>query len=214
MEQITPERGYGRNDMVRTDCKDCDGCSSCCENMGDSIVLDPYDLYLLYHTYGKDFSELLAEEYIELSVKQGLILPNIKMKSKQMCCGFLNEEGRCKIHDARPGICRLFPLGRQYVDGRIEYFLLPEACPKEPKGKVKVKKWLGMPDIAAYEKFLVEWHDFRKEIEYAVTNLSEEQIKILDMFVLKQIFERNYEEDFFAYFSERIGIVRQTLGME
>ena len=77
MEQITPERVYGRNDMVRTDCRDCEGCSSCCENMGDSIVLDPYDLYQWYHTYGKDFSELLAEEYIELSVKQGLIRPKL-----------------------------------------------------------------------------------------------------------------------------------------
>ena len=30
---------------------------------------------------------------------------------------FLNEQGRCSIHDSRPGFCRLFPLGRFYENG-------------------------------------------------------------------------------------------------
>lgn len=38
---------YKPNDLVRVDCHDCRGCSSCCRDMGDSIKLDPYDAWQL-----------------------------------------------------------------------------------------------------------------------------------------------------------------------
>ena len=34
---------YGAEDMVRADCGGCEGCHSCCQTAGDSIVLDPWD---------------------------------------------------------------------------------------------------------------------------------------------------------------------------
>lgn len=48
LNEISDGRLYTANDMVKADCMGCQGCSSCCQGMGDSIVLDPYDMYRLY----------------------------------------------------------------------------------------------------------------------------------------------------------------------
>ena len=47
LEEISDGKRYGLNDMVRAACNDCAGCSSCCEDMGESIILDPLDIYEL-----------------------------------------------------------------------------------------------------------------------------------------------------------------------
>ena len=112
-------RLYGNNDMVKVGCHDCAGCFSCCTDMGESIWLDPYDVYHMTIGLGKNFEELLAKE-VEQHVEDGLILPNIRMvdashaknagEEIELRCSFINEAGRCSIHAYRPGFCRLFPL--------------------------------------------------------------------------------------------------------
>ena len=44
LEEISDGRLYDKNDMVRAGCGGCKGCSACCHGMGESIILDPYDL--------------------------------------------------------------------------------------------------------------------------------------------------------------------------
>ena len=109
--EISDGKLYGTNDMVKVGCHDCQGCSSCCQGMGDSIWLDPYDIFQLTRNLNKTFQELLAKE-VELHVEDGLVLPNIKMQGEEhSSCSFLDKDGRCSIHSFRPGLCRLFPLG-------------------------------------------------------------------------------------------------------
>ena len=45
--EISDGKLYGNNDMAKISCHDCQGCSSCCQDMGESIWLDPYDVYQL-----------------------------------------------------------------------------------------------------------------------------------------------------------------------
>ena len=89
---------YGNNDMVKVGCHDCMGCSDCCKDMGDSIWLDPYDVYQLTNGLGKAFEALLVKE-VELHVEDGLILPNIKMVGDEIVkCSFLNAQGILRDH--------------------------------------------------------------------------------------------------------------------
>lgn len=44
LSERTDGRLYTKNDMVKAGCNDCKGCSACCHGMGESIVLDPYDI--------------------------------------------------------------------------------------------------------------------------------------------------------------------------
>ena len=47
LEEISDGRLYELNDMVKADCQDCKGCCDCCKGMGDSVILDPYDVHRL-----------------------------------------------------------------------------------------------------------------------------------------------------------------------
>ena len=46
LEDISDGRLYTENDLVRVDTNSCKGCQTvCCQNMGSTIVIDPYDCY-------------------------------------------------------------------------------------------------------------------------------------------------------------------------
>ena len=49
---------YSNNDMVKLGCNDCKGCFSCCCGMGQSILLDPYDIYQLQTVTRENFAGL------------------------------------------------------------------------------------------------------------------------------------------------------------
>lgn len=198
---------YNGNDMAKLGCNECAGCSECCRGMGQSIVLDPYDLFQMQKVTGLSFAQLMQEK-IELHVEEGLILPSLKMQSDSDACGFLNQGGRCTIHDYRPGLCRLFPLGRNYDEKGLRYFLLEDACRIQNRAKIKIKKWLGISPLPQYEKFLIEWHDLRKDMQARIREQkSDEYTKSINVKMLETFYQKPYgtEEDFYVQFEGRIG---------
>lgn len=206
MKEVSDGRFYGLRDMVRADCGGCEGCSDCCRGMGSSIVLDPYDAYRLTTGLNLSFEQLL-EEKVELNVVEGIILPNLKMAGPQEQCGFLNEEGRCGIHPFRPGMCRIFPLGRYYENESFQYFLQVHECKKEPKTKVKVQKWIDTPEAKKNEAFIIQWHYFLKQLSGRIEHTEEGSFqKSLSMYILKNFYLKPYERDrdFYDQFQERL----------
>ena len=202
MEKISDGKLYGPNDMVRAGCDDCKGCSACCRGMGTSIVLDPYDMHRMV-TGLKMTAAALLGAYLELNVTDGIVQPNIRMAGEGEQCLFLDEGGRCSIHPYRPGICRLFPLGRIY-DGKggFQYFLQVHECKKEKRTKVKVRKWMDTPDGASYDKFIADWHYFLLDLQQKLTA---ENSRKISMYVLQQFYLTPYEnEDFYGSFDTRL----------
>ena len=188
MDEISDGKLYTLNDMVKAGCNDCKGCSACCQGMGSSIVLDPLDVYRLCQNLGLTFEQLLVEK-LELQVVDGIVLPNLKMGGEKEQCAFLNEEGRCSIHAFRPGICRLFPLGRYYENGTFQYFLQIHECKNQNRTKVKVRKWIDTPDVARYEKFVADWHYFLKDVQqYLQEKADDELIKKITMQILQYFY--------------------------
>lgn len=211
MKEVSDGKLYGLNDMVKADCNDCTGCSACCRGMGKSILLDPLDICRLSHHLKMGFEELLAG-HIELNVADGIILPNLKMVGEEERCAFLNEEGRCGIHPFRPGICRLFPLGRFYENRGFQYFLQVHECRKEHRTKVKIRKWIDTPDPKAYEQFVGDWHYFLKDLQEAIKKAGDEKLtKAVSLYVLKQFYLLPYEADvdFYRQFYDRLSGARE-----
>ena len=204
MKEVSDGKLYTSNDMVKADCGGCEGCSACCCGMGESIVLDPLDIHRLCCGLETDFNGLMVDK-IELNIVDCLILPNLKMAGEKEACSFLNKDGRCSIHGFRPGICRLFPLGRIYEDGFFKYFLQVHECPKQDKTKVKVKKWLDTPDLKQYEAFVRDWHYYLKDLE-AQVKAAPEQMKAISMGVLQRFYLTPYAQDgnFYEEFYERL----------
>lgn len=210
LEEISDGKKYRSTDMAKIGCNDCNGCSSCCEDMGELITLDPYDIYRI-STYSKnlDFESMLNKN-IELIVNASVLLPALKMDDSNNKCTFLNESGRCSIHNYRPGICRLFPLGRLYEDGSFTYFFQKYECNYENKTKVKIKKWLDTPELSKYEKYISDWHYFIKKIQEYLTNSTPEETKQINMMLLKIFYTTPYENNFYDDFYARLAKVNSV----
>lgn len=207
LEEISDGKLYGANDMVKADCQDCKGCHDCCQGMGDSVVLDPLDVFRLNINLKKTTEELAAAGILQFDAMDGNILPHLCMTAKDESCVFLNEEGRCSIHSFRPGFCRLFPLGRYYKDRGFSYFLQIHECKKTNRSKVKVKKWVDTPELARYEKFVADWHYFLLDVQEVLYQSSDAQlIKNLNLYVVNQFYLKPYVTgtDFYEQFEERL----------
>ena len=213
LDEISDGRLYTSNDMAKTDCKGCDGCSACCHGMGSSIVLDPLDVWRLSNALEQPVNQLLTGP-LELGVVDGIILPNLKMAGPSEACSFLDSNGRCSIHTFRPGICRMFPLGRFYENHSFQYFLQIHECPKTDRTKVKIKKWLDTPDLKTYEAYISDWHFFLKDLQDYVGKLTsapdqagtDETSRTISMHILTQFYLTPYSSDgnFYDEFYERL----------
>ena len=174
------------------------------------MILNPYDVWQLERNLHKSFSELINDR-LELGVSEGMILPNLKMAGQQELCGFLDKNGRCSIHSFRPDICRLFPLGRQYGEKEIAYIFLEHACPKPNKTKIKIKKWLGIPEIEKHEAFLLCWHGIQKKVQNMAQKEEEDTVRELNMYVLQLFFVESYAEEFYEEFEKRAVMLGKLL---
>ena len=201
---------YSPEDQVKIACDDCKGCQKCCENMGDTIILDPYDIWQLTHRLkisggGKVTFEVLISEDgpLELGNHDGLVLPHIKMVETDQedvgACPFLNN-GRCSIHFCRPGMCRLYPLGRIYTQDDdktdIGYIILDDeyGCKIPDTDYIKVSDWIGISD-ERYADFLGKWHQLKKQ-------------EISQVELLRVFYATPYGEDFFKEFDERVELIK------
>lgn len=216
LNEISDGRLYSSGDMVKADCHDCAGCSDCCRGMGSSVILDPMDIWRLHRGMRRDFQALLEAGNIELNIVDGMVLLNLKMDSVRDACPFLDGQGRCSVHPWRPGLCRLFPLGRYYEKNGFKYFIQIHECREQDRGKIKIKKWLGIPNLKAYENYIMEWHSFLNQCENALDTLSEENVRILTLYVLRKFYESAYmaadENGFYEEFAARLGEVREKFG--
>lgn len=211
LKRISDGRLYGIHDMAKIGCHGCAGCSRCCRGMGESVVLDPYDAYQLTQHLGQTFEQLLSS-CVELHVTDGLIVPNLVMRADTDACTFLDENGRCRIHAFRPGLCRIFPLGRNYEGGTLTYFVLKEECPMPNKTKVKIDKWLDTPNLKEKQAFLIAWHTFIKRVRRAVADGGDSAARAMNVAVLQNFYLKPYRaakgpaaaHEFYEEFYERL----------
>ncbi len=153
-------------------------------------------------------AEQLLQEYLELGVTDGNILPHLRMTGELRNNAYsLNNEGRCHIHAIRPGFCRLFPLGRLLRNGGFKYILQIHECPKTNRSKIKVKKWIDTPDLKNYEKFVNDWHYFLLDVQEVLYNAEDpDLIRNLNLFVVNRFYLKPYDQDqdFYIQFYERL----------
>ena len=111
----------------------CTCCGACCRERED-IVLNGYDVMRIQKYLGIDFMRLL-NDYCELYVGRpsGIPLLRIKPKGAKKICPFLFRS-KCRIHEVKPTVCALFPVGRATAfvreSGRPEvmYFVQQTNC--------------------------------------------------------------------------------------
>lgn len=205
LEEISDGKLYQTRDMVKADCLGCKNCSKCCHGMGDTITLDPYDIWRFRKGLHKELRDFLEEGSVALGVVDGVILPHMAMVGEEERCFFLTDEGWCGIHPWRSGLCRLFPLGRCYEGDRLQYFVQRGEC-EQPKVKVKVEKWLDTPQLQQYEGFLLEWRNILNQTIEQFGRLEDIELqREWNLRFLNCFFATLYEgeADFYEQFAQR-----------
>ena len=116
LTDISTENLYRSSDMAKLNAGGCAGCSYCCREMTDTIILDPWDVYSLAKGLGDGETDislefLMAKGFAALAVYEGLTLPHLtSVKAKDFSgkmelaendkdeenkvCVFLDENGR------------------------------------------------------------------------------------------------------------------------
>lgn len=213
LKEISDGKLYGLNDMAKVCADHCRGCSACCYGRDDTITLDPLDVHRLKEGLGQNFQQLM-EKGIDLGVSEGLIRPHMRMtEDKNARCVFLNDQGRCAIHAFRPGLCRIFPLGRVYEETGIKYILLTGECVRENRTKEKVRRWIDVPDVTEYETFLTAWHGFVKAVREAIAESGDDSfIRNLNLYVLQKFYVEDMEAGFYQAFYRRLEEAEGMLG--
>ena len=206
LTEISDGKLYTKNDMVKLGCDGCSGKASCCRFAEDTITLDPYDMYLLSTGEGLSFELLYSRQLIALSPVKGLLLPHLNFSKETNSCPFLESDGLCRIHGNRPGLCRLFPLARYFEEDTLYYILQIHECPNPVTPKVKLKNWLGLPNLEQYEAFLISWHALVTMVQEKIAAATDnETINTVTTVFLQLFYLTPYgkETDFYAQFSER-----------
>ena len=188
LDEISDGKLYDIEDMVKADTCGCNGCSDCCKDVGDLVVLTPFDIYEMTTYLNTDFDKLLGDKIL-LRENNKITLPYLKMQDENKNCSFLDKNGRCTIHSKRPNICRLFPLGRAYQDNDFKYFLQVDNCPKDELKDVKVSQWINIENYNENKKFILEWYKFIKALTFRLKFVRDEkEIAHINEFLLDKNF--------------------------
>ncbi len=214
-QKISDGRLYDIEDLVKVDTKGCVGCGICCHDIGDLVVLTPYDVYTIKQKCEMRFEDLLVD-HIALREEYKMLLPYLKMQGEDKHCSFLDNEGRCQIHTHRPNICRLFPLGRIYDSDGFKYFLQVNNCVMPHLGEMKVRDWLNIKQYDDNKEMILKWHQFIKALRFRLKFVyDEKEIENMRQYVLETFYHIEAENDdaFYACFNERLPMAKKHLGL-
>ena len=107
----------------------CAGCGGCCRGRED-LVLSGYDLYRLSRRLGlppKITARAFCRSYIG-AVSRLPVLRLAPVRAERNNCPFLTG-GRCAVHEARPLVCALYPLGQEISPDRaVRYYAQDARC--------------------------------------------------------------------------------------
>lgn len=184
----------------------CTMCGKCCIHRED-IILNPYDLFRVSKKLGmepKDFVARYCEAYLGGSSR--MVIVRLRPVGEDRRCPLL-EGKKCSVHQAKPAVCALYPLGRglnqeigkasEISHRSIQYILQKPDCGDESETHT-VREWISGFDFLLEEDFVPEWMQMIMDYGGAVKKLEtvhgEFFINVLSMSILGTVY-LNYQLD-------------------
>ena len=145
----------------------CTMCGKCCINRED-ILLKPKDLFVACKELSLKPQEFI-QKYCECYVGDSSGLPIVRLKpvGGNKRCPML-QGSRCAIHNAKPEVCAMFPIGRCIsIDknelensdkiSEIVYINQKVNC-GDKRVTHTVREWLNKFNIPVDDEYFIEWH--------------------------------------------------------
>ena len=171
----------------------CRRCGKCCIHQ-ETIIFNARDIFNIAQKKGMTMREVM-DAYTEVYIGRNSRIPIIHLLSNgpKGACPLL-ENGRCSVHDCKPTVCALFPLGRVALNSKdgqplkegetpeVKYILNDHSCGSAKKVNT-VRSWLAKFGIPEQDEFYLLWNKVLMSLTPAVMKLEEEKVSepVLEM---------------------------------
>lgn len=205
----------------------CTACGKCCINRED-ILLNPRDLFRIAKYLNKTPVDVY-HEYCESYIGQHSHIPIVRLKpiGHIKRCPFLKNR-KCAVHDAKPGVCALYPLGR-YIkveandvsnaleNPTVQYLNQGVTC-GDGREIHTVREWLAGFNIALEDQAFIRWHQMvaymGKTLEKAEKKLSEgTMMKVWNTVMILMYFNYDTDRDYLSQFEENAENVKSVMNV-
>ncbi|GAB6152590.1 YkgJ family cysteine cluster protein [Desulfosporosinus burensis] len=148
----------------------CKACGNCCRNRQEPILLTGYDVFRIAKGLRIEMQEVVTKYTIGY-VGGTSNLPVLTLKERQDGSCSLLRKGKCMVHDNKPLVCAIYPLGRYYLpaEKRFGYFQ-QEICCGTAKEQT-LEEWLNIFNVH-------EWDEAASLWATVITKLAEQTMKI------------------------------------
>jgi len=158
---------------------ECKMCGKCCRNREEPILITGADIYRIARALGMTMIDVVAKNTVGY-IGDTSHIPVLVLKERMDGSCSLLRNGRCMVHQDKPAVCALFPLGRygDLRDGSFHYFVNPRSCqPNKSDGKVwTLQEWLDEFNICETEKLTGAWNRFIGGITMVTFKMKKEKI--------------------------------------
>lgn len=204
----------------------CTQCGKCCINRTD-IMLSPMDIFRMakeLHMSNSDFFRKYCTSHIGDNSRLPIIM--LKPVGKDDRCPLL-KNNKCSVHNVKPAVCGMFPLGRyialphgesgmQPLDqSEVKYLLQPLDCGDKSETHT-VREWLSGFDIALEDKAFLCWNQSLCQISQTLQGLektSDMMTMMVIWFVTRVTLYDNYNhnEPFLPQLEENVEGLKSLL---
>ena len=200
----------------------CTQCGKCCINR-DDILLTPRDLFRISQKLNLTPQETV-QKYCESYIGDDSRLPIVRIKPVGIAkrCPLLREN-KCTVHDAKPSVCAMFPIGRVMElspdnanEEHMGYIFVNPEC-GDNKETHTVREWFNNFNIPLKDTFFMEWSkmlvDLGNILQYTEKKVSFELMSelwsaILIILYLNYDMELPFLPQFQAHCTECLSLMR------
>ena len=171
----------------------CRRCGKCCIHQ-ETIIFNARDIFNIAKKKGMTMQEVV-DAYTETYIGRNSRIPIIHLLSNgpKGACPLL-ENDRCSVHDCKPTVCALFPLGRVALNSKdgqplkegempeVKYILNDHSCGSAKKVNT-VRSWLAKFGIPEQDEFYLLWNKVLMNLTLTVMKMEKEKVSepVLEM---------------------------------
>lgn len=147
----------------------CRRCGKCCRNQRE-VMFTARDLYQIARKLKLSTQTVINQHAkVYIGPKSRFPLVNMVPSGRGGTCPLQDGDGRCTVHDSKPAVCALYPLGRVLLnavpgeplspdaDLRVRYILQEHTC-GSAKRVHTVRSWLEKSGIMDEDQFFLDWN--------------------------------------------------------
>lgn len=173
---------YRKNELKPEDTFhfECEMCGSCCRNRSEPILVTGADIYRMARALGITMMNAVEDNTVGY-IGESSHMPVLVLKERLDGSCRLLRKGRCMVHQDKPAVCALYPLGRFYdfQDDSFHYFVNPVTCqPNRKDGKSwTLQEWLDEFKIEETEKMTRVWNRLIGGLAMITHEMNRDEIK-------------------------------------